>query len=402
MAAKRNRFLELLQFVAIFLLLYILVQFGLRQFFPSQFGSPSTQSGVVLKPQAASVKGDHSTLLTLENFTKEDLTLPDRCPQPPVNIAFVDAEKVTPLTSTGTAIPCVALTSVKAGEKVTIDLSPWKYSVLGRIGTYRATVSLSDGQTVSTNFSIYAPGPFTRLFRGFITKPLLNLLIFIASIIPGHSLGLSIIVLTILVKLLLFLPTQKGLESQKKLQAIQPKLDALKAQYKDDPKRMQEETMKIWKEHKVNPFQSCLPTLIQLPILIGLFFVIRDGSSLELSRHLIYPVYQHLTWSFETSFFGFDLLLPSVYVFPPLLVILQFLQMKLAFASAKKKAEEKRKEGQKPQPDAAAMQQRMMLYGLPLMIGFFAIKFPAAVSLYWGVSTLFAIAQQFVVNRRTA
>jgi YidC/Oxa1 family membrane protein insertase len=249
----------------------------------------------------------------------------------------------------------------------------------------------------SVDFKIHEAGPITRAFRAFITKPFLNLLVLIASVMPGYSLGIAIIILTILVKLVLFIPTQHGLEGQKKLQAVQPQLDALKRKYKGDPQKLQQETMRIWKENKVNPLQSCLPILIQFPILIGLFFVIRDGSVLELSRHLLYGPHQDLSWTFGTNFFGLNLLEPSKILMPPLLAGSQFAQMKLSFAIAKKK---KDKSGKKETQSAQEMQQKMMMYGLPLMIGFFALQFPAAVSLYWGVSTFFAIGQQVVVNRR--
>ena len=100
-----------------------------------------------------------------------------------------------------------------------------------------------------------------------------------------------------------------------------------------------------------------------------------------------------------------DLLQPNFFILPPLLVILQFLQMKLTFAIAdRKKAKnanvvEVKKKGEKDPASAMQMQQKMMLYLLPLMIGFFALKFPAAVSVYWGVTTLFGIGQQMIVNR---
>jgi len=157
--------------------------------------------------------------------------------------------------------------------------------------------------------------------------------------------------------------------------------------------------MKVWKEHGINPFQSCLPLLIQMPVLIGVFYTVRDGSILELSKHLIYPFYQHLDWTFGTTFLGLDLLKPNVYIFPPLLVILQFIQMKLTFAAAKKKRQQSGEKAKNEGDKSQQLQQQMMLYGLPLMIGVFAFQFPAAVSLYWGVSTLFAIGQQMVVNR---
>jgi YidC/Oxa1 family membrane protein insertase len=179
------------------------------------------------------------------------------------------------------------------------------------------------------------------------------------------------------------------------MQMLQPKLEELKKKYPNDPKKQQEETMKLWKEHNINPFSSCLPLVIQFPVLIGLLYVIRDATHLDLVRHLIYPVYQNLSWSFDTQFLWLDLLKPEWIVLPITLVVLQFLQMKLTFAIQKKKTK-----SDAAAPSASAnMQQKVMLYALPIMIGVFALQFPAAVSLYWGVSTLFAIGQQMIVNR---
>ena len=178
------------------------------------------------------------------------------------------------------------------------------------------------------------------------------------------------------------------------MQLLQPKIEALKKRYESDRERLHQETVKLWKEEGINPFSSFLPMLFQFPILIGLFFVIRDGSLLELSQHLLYAPYKDLPWTFGTTFLWMDLTKPNITVFPLLLAALQFIQMKLSFRKAEIKKEGKI-EGQE-------LQQKVMLYALPLMIGFFAFQFPAAVSLYWGVSTLFAIGQQMVVNRKTS
>jgi YidC/Oxa1 family membrane protein insertase len=222
------------------------------------------------------------------------------------------------------------------------------------------------------------------------------LLIFIASLLPGYNLGLAIIILTLVVKLLLFFPTQHAMEGQRKMQLLQPKLQDIKKQWAGDLQKQNEETMKLWREHRINPFSSCLPILLQFPVLIGLFYVIRDGSVLELSRHLIYPFYAHLDWQFGHAFLWWNLTKPDMLFFPAFLVILQFFQMKLSFHFAKKKG---KKQEKKEEASPMEMQQKMMLYVLPFMIGFFALKFPVAVSLYWGVSTLFAIGQQLIVNR---
>ncbi|MBM3231375.1 membrane protein insertase YidC, partial [Candidatus Peregrinibacteria bacterium] len=359
----------------------------------------------------ATVKGQHHPILVLENHTDTSLPLNDRCPMPPVVIRQIAADGTkTELLTKENAVPCVPPpAALTPGASVKFDLAPWKYSLFSEYGNYEAELVLPAGfsagsGTVIAAFSIYEPGVSTQLFRTFVTKPLLNLFIFIASLLPGHNLAIAIILVTILVKLILYVPTQHALEGQRKMQAVQPKMDEIRRKYKDDPKKQQEETMKLWKESKVNPMQSCLPMLVQFPILIGLFYTVRDGSVLALSKHLLYPPYQHLTWAFGTSFFGLDLLVPEVYFFPIALVALQFFQMKLSFAIAKKKRsakdegkpEKKKEEGMSQQE----IQQKVMLYALPLMIGFFALQFPAAVSLYWGVSTLFGIGQQLVVNRK--
>ncbi|MDD5041563.1 MAG: YidC/Oxa1 family membrane protein insertase [Candidatus Peribacteraceae bacterium] len=406
----------LLEFALIFAIVYLGTQLVFRLFFPQQAAGPNSLADVVLKPDAAHVKGDHSITLSLRNNTEGTLLLMNRCPMPPVSVFSVTGEgsgaQLAPLFTTETAVPCTPLTEVAPKSTARIDLGPWKYSLFSQYGTYEvrlpseATFRTASGAivpaeygTLSGRVTLSEAGPFTRLFRAFITKPFLNFLIFIASVSPGHSLGVAIIILTLVVKFLLFIPTQHSLEGQKKMQKAQPILDEIRRKYKDDPKRMQEETMKVWKEHGINPFQSCLPLLIQMPVLIGVFYVVRDGSVLELSRHLIYPFYQHLDWTFGTTFLGLDLLQSNFLLFSPLLVILQFIQMKLTFAAAKKKkaqqGDKSKAEGDKSQQ----LQQQMMLYGLPLMIGVFAYQFPSAVSLYWGVSTLFAIGQQIVVNR---
>ncbi len=408
---------NIFQFILTFVLLYIGMQFALRTFFPSQFNPEYQNSVVVLDVQDATVKDGHHPVLLLHNRTEKDLVLGDSCPMPPVKIFKILEDGTSKqLSASETIIPCKPLEFVSAGDTATIDLSPWKYSLFfgsssnPEFGTYKAVLEAGTGsliadstgqifENVQVQFSTHEAGTITKIFRTFITKPILNLLIFIASFSPGYNLGIAIIIITLIIKLLLFFPTQHAMEGQRKLQKVQPQLDAIRKKHKNNPEKMNKEIMELWKREGVNPLQSCLPILIQFPILIGLFYTIRDGSVLELSSHLIYDPFQNLDWVWGTNFIGLNLLEPNFYFFPPFLVIIQFLQMKLSFAiAAKKKGDTKKKESSTP--DAQQMQQRMMLYGLPLLIGFFAFSFPAAVSLYWAVSTVFAIGQQIVVNRK--
>ena len=110
-----------------------------------------------------------------------------------------------------------------------------------------------------------------QIFNTILYEPLFNALIFIYNVLPWKDLGVAIIILTFLIKLLLFYPSLKGLRSQKSLQDVQPKLEEIKKQYKDNKEEMGRQIMKFYKENKVNPFSSCLPMLIQLPILWALF-----------------------------------------------------------------------------------------------------------------------------------
>lgn len=420
MAAKKASS-RIWNFLLIFALVYLGSELIFRYVFPPK--TPEQNAPVVLSMQDSSIRLGITPVALIKNNTNTALTLSDRCPRPPLTVFKVgENNALTDITTDQISLPCEKVPAIAPGESGTIDFGPWKQSLFSEVGIYElelpvkvgtgtsleqgtgSSVGSSEGsqyrEGIITRFEITEPGFFTKLFRTFITKPLLNALIFVASITPGRDLGLSIIIITILVKLLLFLPTQHALEGQKKMQLLQPKFEAIKRQYADNSQKMQEETMKVWKEHKINPLQSCLPLLIQFPILIGLFYVIREGSHLELSQHLVYPMYQNIDWTFDTNFLGLDLTKKYVWLFPPLLVVLQFIQMKLSFHISDKKKAKQIEKTTTPEADTAQeIQQRVMTYALPLMIGFFGIQFPSAVSLYWLVSTVFAIGQQLIVNR---
>ncbi len=404
MSAKpASKFSRIAEFALILVAAYLLSEVATSFLFPKKVDVPA---GVTIGMEKSSVRMGNPAMLVITNNTKDLLVPPDTCPMPPVNVfRFPDSATgaLRPLLTDEVAGVCTPLQPIPAGQKVVFSLAPWKYSLFNQPGRFELRLPLplppevASGSVLTTEFTQHEPGAFVRLFRGTVTKPLLFTLISIASALPGHSLGWAIIILTLLVKIVLFFPTQHALEGQRKMQALQPKLEELKKKFAKDPKRMHEETMNLWKENKVNPFQSCLPMLVQFPVLIGLFFVIRDSSVIETSREFLYPIHQNLDWSFGHAFLGLDLMTPHAFIFVPLLVVMQFIQMKLTMTFAK------RKQQAKPASEtqsAMDMQQKIMLYVLPAMIGFFALKFPSAVSLYWLVSTVFAIGQQVVVNRK--
>jgi len=261
------------------------------------------------------------------------------------------------------------------------------------------------------------------LWNQFFYEPIYNFLIFIVDLLPGHSLGLAIILLTIIIKLILLLPSQKSIKAQKNMQVIQPEMAKIKEKYKSNPQLQSQKTMELYKKHKVNPFGSCLPLLFQFPILIALFWVCKNIPNLQINMELVknatdatdpevllkakefidaqvgslYASFKGFDFSIiYTKFLGFDLVhknFISKYILPFIVGSLQFIQMYRLQARKKKEGvkakSKKKKEGLNPE----GMQSTMM-YFMPVMIAFFASAYPAGLSLYWAVSTSFSIVQQ--------
>lgn len=294
--------------------------------------------------------------------------------------------------------------TLAAGEQTIVDYGPWTLSLFFEKGRYqiRADLSDSDGnrrEFISNDFNVVGPSFLTNVWRELLYRPFYNSLLFFTKYLPWHSLGLAIILLTVLIRLLLLAPSHKAMKAQKAMQEIQPKLQQIKEKYKGDQQRLAQETMRVWRENKVNPLGSCLPLLIQFPVLIALFYVVQDGLDPN-NVYLLYGPLRDFDFNLiQTNFLGLlDLTKIDFYVLPLTIGLLQFVQMKLAMA--KNGAP---KLGNKPtpstgEPDLAAM-NNMMLYMMPVLIAVFTASLPSGVGLYWGVSTLFGIGQQLVVNK---
>lgn len=244
-----------------------------------------------------------------------------------------------------------------------------------------------------------------NLFNTVLYEPLLNLLLWLYQVIPGHDLGIAIILLTLLIKLVLFYPSLKGLRSQKALQEAQPKIEELKKKYANDKEELGRQIMKFYKENKVNPMSSCLPLLVQLPVLYALFKVFFGGLATDPATgllaaeqldHLYAPLRDvFTTTSINHTFLGFVDLSASKNVILALLGgVLQFLQAKML--SAKRASVQSK--GARDE-NMAAMMNKQMLYILPVITVVFGYQFPAGVTLYWVSSTAFTWIQQLIFMR---
>lgn len=244
-----------------------------------------------------------------------------------------------------------------------------------------------------------------ELFNTVLYEPILNALMFLVNIIPGNDLGLAIILLTITIKIVLFWPSLSAIKSQRALQETQPKLEALKKKYKDDKEELSKQLMKFYKENKVNPLSSCLPMLIQLPILFAVYRVFWTGLSTDpqtgtLITEQLEHLYAPIRAMFEarvidTTFFGLiDLSKTGNYVLAVLAGAFQFVQSKMLMQKSPPKVKGAKDEGM-----AVAM-NKQMTYFFPLITIYIGVKLPAGLALYWIVNTLFAIGQQYFILKK--
>lgn len=244
-----------------------------------------------------------------------------------------------------------------------------------------------------------------QLYYTLLYEPIFNSLIYLYHVLPGHDMGVAIILLTIAIKLILFWPSLSSLKAQKNLQDTQPKIEALRTKHKDNKEELGRELMKFYKENKVNPFSSCLPMLIQLPILIALYRAFFLGLSVDANTHLLAPdQVQHLYGFLETTYtatpidtfmFGFIDLAATHNIWLAVLAgVFTFFQAKTMQA----KRASIQTEGSKDENAAAAISKQMM-YFLPIITVVFGYQFPAGVTLYWLVSTLFSLIQQLIFFR---
>lgn len=209
----------------------------------------------------------------------------------------------------------------------------------------------------------------TGFFDKIIIYPLSLAIIFIANTFSG-SYGLAIVIVTVVIRTILLPLNIKQLKSSRAMQDVQPKMKELKEKYSSKDQKtqqqLQQETMKLFKDNGVNPLAGCLPVVVQMPFLFGIYQAIMRTSEIS-----------------QGSFLWFELGSPD-YILPLIAGAATFLQQKLMMANSPA--------GQNPQ-------MTVMLYVMPLMITVMAFFFPSALALYWVVGNIFMVGQTLLVNR---
>jgi len=256
------------------------------------------------------------------------------------------------------------------------------------------------------------------VFHNLLYVPIINLLVVLYHALNfihlPYALGFAIVALTIVIRLILYPLMTSQLKASKKMQELNPHLKNLKEKHKGDAKMLQQETMRLYKEHGVNPAAGCLPVLVQLPIIWALYsvlqLIVKPGiATLNEINAMLYSSSIKLVHPWDTNFFGLPLgqtpshlisiIGPIVLLIPILTGVFQYIQTKMIMVPSQQPAEKKEdKNGKKKEEDFATAFQTQSLYIFPLMIGFFSWGFPIGLSLYWNTFTIFGIIQQYRIS----
>jgi YidC/Oxa1 family membrane protein insertase len=211
-------------------------------------------------------------------------------------------------------------------------------------------------------------------FFGWLSKIMLSILLFSHKLTRNY--GLAIILLTILIKIVLYPLTHKSLKSTREMQRLQPEIAKLREKYRDDPQKMNKALMRLYKEHGVNPMGGCWPMLLQLPIFWALFTTLREAIELRGAHFIL--------WIKDLSEPDTLGVIPGlgfpIRVLPILMGISMFYQQKISAT-------------------AADPQQAKYMKYMPLIFTFFFFGFPSGLVLYWLSNNLLTIVQQYIINR---
>jgi YidC/Oxa1 family membrane protein insertase len=212
-----------------------------------------------------------------------------------------------------------------------------------------------------------------------ISRGILWLLLSLHKAIPNY--GWVIVIFSVLMKLVFFPLTYTGMRSMKKMQHLQPHLKRVQEQHKNDPGRMNQETMALYKKHGVNPFSGCLPLLLQMPVFFALYSVLVNTIELRQAPFVLWikDLSQPdaiINFGFKLPIFGWE----SLSLLPILMGVAMFFQQKMTTVDPK---------------------QKMMVYFMPVFMAFIFMTLPAGLNLYWLVNNILSIGEQYIIHTRT-
>jgi len=236
------------------------------------------------------------------------------------------------------------------------------------------------------------------VFTAIFYAPLYNALILFISIIPLHNVGIAVILFTLIIKIVLFPLSQKSVKTQFEMKQLEPALNELKLKYKDNKQLQAEQTMKLYQEKGINPFSGILLMLIQLPVLMALYYIFLRGGLPNIDHTVIYS-FTRIPDIINIKLFGIDVSGKST-IFALLAAVAQFLQMQIIMPKVPKKV---REAGTNPdfKDELSRSMNMQMKYVMPIIIFIIARNFAVVVALYLITSSIFAIGQEIFVKRKS-
>ena len=228
------------------------------------------------------------------------------------------------------------------------------------------------------------------LFDALLYRPLFNALILIYEYFPPQDFGLAIIWLTIFIRLIIYPISVKAVKSQKTLQRLQPQIQELQKKYKNDKEKQAKETLELYQKEKINPFSGLLLVIVQLPILIALYRVFYLGLKPEELSHLYSFVVNpgHI----NAMFLGLLDLSKANLILAIIAGVSQFVQTKMLLPKLSR--------SQAKTTDVSTLMQKQMAYVFPFITVLILYKLPAAIGLYWIISGIFSIVQQYYILKK--
>lgn len=359
-----------------------------------------TSEGVYMSAQSSEITVPNIPKISLHNTSSWSVTI-NPCTDVTISV------NSQPFQNIATAYPefCTPLT-VASGQVGLLNLNPLYKQFASHPGNYIITTKTPFGDR-NIAIKLDTPGVIRSFASAVIFEPIYNLFVGILQFLPGHELGWAIIIITIIIRLILLVPQNKMLESNKKMSVIAPKIKALQKEYEHDKATLWVKMMELYKKEWVNPAGSCLPLLIQIPIMIGLYWVISGISDPSNFYHLYSFFKDFNPASIQTNFYGLNLLQIGGVAGGVMAILLAATQWYQSYMMFKNQPKSVQKEVLKKENDITeapaldpVMLQKMSLYLFPILIGISGFMFPLGLGLYWWIGLLFMIAQQYYVNMK--
>jgi len=232
------------------------------------------------------------------------------------------------------------------------------------------------------------------MFKTLFYQPLYNGLVWITAFIPGHYLAVSIILFTLIIKLVLFPLSKRAVITQLKMKVIEPELAQIKESFKDDRQKLAEKTMEVYRKHSLNPFSTLFLALLQIPIFFALAQIFYKNALATIDTTLIYS-FVALPAFVNQNLFFIDLSTKSL-LLGVTAGILQFIQIQYSLPPMKK---QEPGSNRTLKDDFARSMHIQMKYVLPVIVFIASLGFTASMALYWIVSTVFTIGQEIYFRK---